>query len=299
MWQVSITAAAETEEAVASLLERQFQKPVSVYWHEPTGRSTATVYLSKLPASGASLRAGLRRALREIAACGLNTRRAKIVVKPLPSENWAHSWKRHFKPIAIGRALLIKPGWSRRRPRPGQQVVVLDPGLSFGTGHHPTTLFCLRRIARCRDVSRRQSLLDIGSGSGILAIAAAKLGYAPVAAFDFDPVAVRVSRQNVKKNNVGHVVRPRRQDLTRLARGKARQYDVVCANLTADLLVSEAAAICARVKPGGRLIVAGVRDSQFAGVQKILQKFRLTLEAKLSDKKWRSGQFVLSSRRRN
>src|SRR5439155_618396 len=84
--------------------------------------------------------------------------------------------------------LLIKPSWSRRRARRGQAVVILDPGLSFGTGQHPTTVFCLRELARLRKPGERQAFLDIGTGSGILAVAAAKLGYSPVCASEFDHV---------------------------------------------------------------------------------------------------------------
>ena len=117
-------------------------------------------------------------------------------------EDWAESWKRHFKPIEIGRRLLIKPSWSRRRPKPHQQVVVLDPGLSFGTGQHPTTAFCLAEVARLVKNAPARSFLDIGTGSGILAIAAARLNYQPIWAFDFDPEAVRMARANAQTNQV-------------------------------------------------------------------------------------------------
>jgi ribosomal protein L11 methyltransferase len=116
--------------------------------------------------------------------------------------------------------------------------------LSFGTGHHPTTAFCLEQIARLRNAGRRQSLLDMGSGSGILGIAAAKLGYAPVVAFDFDPDAVRVSKENAGLNQVN--VRVSRADLTRLPRRSGQRFEVVCANLIHDLLIQECAKI---VKP--------------------------------------------------
>src|ERR1700743_660101 len=92
------------------------------------------------------------------------------------------------------------PSTTQSRLRKAQAVIILDPGLSFGTGQHPTTFFCLRQLVACRKPGVEQSFLDIGTGSGILAIAAAKLGYRPVEAFDFDPASVRVSLENVKKN---------------------------------------------------------------------------------------------------
>jgi len=292
VWQVSISTTAEAEDAVACLLERRFQKPASIYWDEKTGRRTVTVHPARLGKSVPQLCSALREGLQKVQDCGLNSAPGKIIVKRLPRQNWAESWKRHFKPIEIGHFLLIKPGWSRRPPRHGQQVIILDPGLSFGTGHHPTTLFCLEQLAHCRRLGEKQSFLDIGTGSGILAIAAAKLGYAPVDAFDNDPAAVRVSQENVKKNKLRRRVRPRRQDLSKLKIKGSPTFDLICANLMFDLLVKEAARLCAQLQPGGKLIVAGLLREQFSDVAKTLRKFNLTLEVSRSDKQWRSGQFA-------
>jgi ribosomal protein L11 methyltransferase len=217
--------------------------------------------------------------------------RSGLLIKKLPRENWAESWKRHFQPMEIGGALLIKPGWSRRRARPGQRVVRLDPGLSFGTGHHATTSFCLEQLAACRRPGAGQSFLDIGAGSGILAIAAAKLGYRPVQAFDCDPEAIRVSRANARRNRVQDRVRPRRQDLTRLPARSGRRWDVICANLTADLLGSQAGKICARLKPGGQLIVAGILRSEFCQIRDKFVTFGLTLAGNEVKEEWHSGRF--------
>jgi ribosomal protein L11 methyltransferase len=296
VWQVSISTTAQAEEAVACLLERHFQKPAAVYCDEATGASNVTIYPQRMPRPVQAVRAHLRGALRALEDCGLDFGTAKITVKPLPRQNWAESWKRHFKPIEIGRFLLIKPAWSRRRPRRGQRVVILDPGLSFGTGHHPTTFFCLQQLARCRRPGQKQSFLDIGTGSGILAIAAAKLGCSPIEAFDHDPAAIRVSRQNVKINHVRHRFWPRRQDLTTLKNTKnknPRRYDIICANLARDLLVNQASKICARLNPGGKLIVAGLLRREFGEVRKTLRRFNLTLQVSMNDNYWKSGQFVL------
>ena len=138
--------------------------------------------------------------------------------------------------------------------------------------------------------------MDIGTGSGILAIAAAKLGYSSIDAFDHDPAAIRVSRQNVKKNHVRHRLWPRRQDLTTLKNShnkNPRRYDIICANLARDLLVNQASKICARLNPGGKLIVAGILRRQFGEVRKTLRRFNLTLQVSMNDKYWQSGQFVL------
>ena len=293
MWQVSIATTAEAEEAVSCLLERFFEKPASVYCDEATGARRVTVYPDRLTSSATLTQAQLRGVLRELRGCGLDFGRARIAIKLLPRENWAESWKRHFKPIEIGHSLLIKPGWSKRRPRAGQHVVLLDPGLSFGTGHHPTTLFCLQQLAKCRLPDQRQSFFDIGTGSGILAIAAAKLGYSPVEAIDYDPAAVRVSRENVVLNKVQRQVWPRQKDLSKLKTTGVKEFDIVCANLTSDILMSEVAKIHARLKSGGKLIIAGLLAEQFGNVAKILHGFGLTLEVSVTYKPWKSGQFVL------
>jgi ribosomal protein L11 methyltransferase len=292
MWQVSVLTTAEGEEAVAGLLERFFRLQASIYCDGATGRRTVTVYPGRLAQPTPAVRARLRGALRGLRDFGPDFGPGRLTFKPLRRENWAQSWKRHFKPIKVGGVLLIKPPWSRRKPRAGQYAVILNPGMSFGTGHHQTTLFCLQQLVRCRRAGQKQSFLDIGTGSGILAIAAAKLGYAPVEAFDNDPVAVRVSRQNVGKNRARDKVWPQQKDLARLKSKGARRHDVICANLARELLISEASTICARLKPGGKLIVAGTLRRQFDEVEKNLRQFGLTLEVRKSDISWTSGQFV-------
>src|SRR5262249_3273167 len=147
-------------------------------------------------------------------------------------EDWAESWKRHFRPVEIGSRLLLKPSWSRRRPRKNQVLLVLDPGLSFGTGQHPTTRFCLEQLVAF--ASRNRSFLDLGTGSGILVIAAKKLGYRRVTAIDSDPDAVRIARANAKRNRLEEKLRLVHQDLTRLPVGW-RKHDLVCANLGYEL----------------------------------------------------------------
>jgi ribosomal protein L11 methyltransferase len=290
MWQVSISTSAEGEEAVAQLLERTFQQTPSVFRHEKTAALVVTAYPKRLPGTNRALLQSLREGLGQLRQFGLDPGPAKISIRPLPRQNWAHSWKRHFQPIDIRGRLLVRPSWSRRRARPGQRVVILDPGLSFGTGQHPTTLFCLEQLADCRRPGAKQSFLDIGTGSGILAIAAAKLGYDPVVAFDCDPVAVRVSRQNIKRNKV--MVRLGRGDVTRMPRPAQERYDVVCANLISDLLLAEGKAIRELLKPDGRLVVAGILAREFKKITRYFHEINLTSERTRVDKEWKSGQFA-------
>jgi ribosomal protein L11 methyltransferase len=168
---------------------------------------------------------------------------------------------------------------------------VLNPGLSFGTGQHPTTAFCLREIARRRHLGTGESFLDIGTGSGILAIAAAKLGYWPVNAFDFDPDAVKIARVNAQRNGVGRKIRFWRGDAARLALRPVRKFDLICANLISTLLIAERRRIAAQLKSGGRLVLAGILKSEFTSVEKYFAQLNLKLVSAKTEKEWRSGAF--------
>ena len=207
-------------------------------------------------------------------------------------EDWAESWKKHFKAIEVGPALLVKPSWIKRQPRPGQSVVVLDPGLSFGTSQHPTPFaFCLHEIVRCRKKATTWSFLDIGTGSGILAIAAAKLGYQPVHAFDFDPESVRVARANAQVNGVTGKIKLTRGDVTKLPAKPARQYDLVCANLISNLLIAEQKTIVNRVKSDGTLVLAGILAAEFSQVQQAFAACGLKAgRSSKIEEEWRSGR---------
>jgi len=188
--------------------------------------------------------------------------------------------------------LLVKPSWSKKRPAKNQAVVILDPGLSFGTGQHPTTSFCLDQIARGRENRTQLSaFLDIGTGSGILAIAAAKLGYAPVHAFDFDPDSVRVAKENLRENRVTAQVKLTRGDVTQLPLKPARQFDLVCANLISNLLIAERRRIVNRVKRGGTLVLAGILAVEFVEVERAFADLGLKLMASRVENEWRSGAF--------
>jgi ribosomal protein L11 methyltransferase len=308
--RISVTTTPEAEDAVAEWLSAILGLPASAYADSETGASTVTVYLQRKLRSPRKVRKEISAGLMRIKNCGLKIGPGKIVMARVRREDWAESWKRHFKPIEIkfnnrkdelcespvsrrklgtritrpseklGKSLLIKPSWSKRKPRKGQAVVVLDPGLSFGTGQHPTTAFCLhqivavvcdRRNRRSQSAATAQSFLDLGTGSGILAIAAAKLGYSPVHAMDFDPEAFRVARANVRTNRVHQKLKIRRGNVTKLPVSPRQRYDLVCANLISNLLITERRRITAQLNRIGTLVLAGILKSEFAEVQKAFE----------------------------
>ncbi len=311
LWRVSVATTPEAEDAVAELLGATLCQPVSTWLNLETGTSTVNAYLpqpfmnptapascrrvSSLPAgrrgSQKQVRKQILDGLYRIKKCGLKTGSGKVTITKLRHEDWAESWKRHFPPIEIGRELLIKPSWCKRRARKNQAVVVLDPGLSFGTGQHPTTAFCLRELVRCGKNRAGRSFLDMGTGSGILAIAAAKLGYSPVHALDFDPEAVRVARTNAQANGVQGNVRISRQDVAKLPIRPGRQYDLICANLLSTLLIAERQRLVARLKPAGTLVLAGILKPEFSRVRRAFAELGLKLAATETRNEWPSGSF--------
>lgn len=289
LWRISILTSLEAEDAIAELLQKVTGSSTAAYFNLETGVSTISAFRQTRFAR--STRTTIALGLKQIAGCGLNIGTGKIQIARVKREDWSESWKKHFKPLEIGRTLLVKPSWIKRQPRPGQAVVILDPGLSFGTGQHPTTSFCLSQIVHRQKNGTIQSFLDIGTGSGILAIAAAKLNYHPVHAFDFDPACVQTAKANARTNGLDSKIRITRGDVTRLPSRPARQYDLVCANLISNLLIAEKRKIAACVKPDGTLVLAGILKTEFSLVQKAFATCGLKLVASKIEKEWRSGAF--------
>jgi len=181
----------------------------------------------------------------------------------LGSREWEEIWKKHFSRHLIGEGLEICPVWEADEPPPGgRKRVLVNPGMSFGTGEHFTTRFCLEMLEGLCHQSPPDSLLDVGTGSGILAIAAAKLGVPRITATDSDIQAVETAKGNAKLNGVGTVVDFGEADITLSPAGGP--YDVVCANLYAGILI-EAATVLLRAA-GQHLIVSGIRDVEVDGV---------------------------------
>jgi ribosomal protein L11 methyltransferase len=298
LWRITVKTSLEAEDAVTEMLGGLFDAAVAAYFNLETGVSTVSVFRDQKPAT-AKVKAEIATGLKRIATCGLKLGSGRIEISKVKREDWAESWKRHFHPLEIGDRLLIQPSWSKQRPKRGQAVVILDPGLSFGTGQHPTTSFCLGQIVAAVDGFRTdrpkraavKSFLDIGTGSGILAIAAAKLGFAPVHAFDFDPESVRVAKENARKNRVEARLKPTRGDITKQPLKAARRYDLVCANLISNLLIAERRRIVNRLKPDGTLVLAGILAVEFGEVQSAFQKLGLKLTAKRVENEWCSGAF--------
>jgi ribosomal protein L11 methyltransferase len=292
--QVALATTPEAEDAVGELMHAVFGVAPSVFTHPELRVPVLSVYLDEKNSITEAQRQTIAEGMARIEDFGLAIGDWKLEVKPLRREDWVDSWKRHFQPIRIGgkgKKLLVRPSWRKDKAAPGQAVVVLDPGLSFGTGQHATTKYCLRQLVAHRKRGE-QSLLDVGTGSGILAIAGVKLGYRPVRAIDFDSEAIRVARANAKRNRVTRHLEPKVGDVTKLSPRARVKFDVVCANLYYDLLTANAHRLIAHVKPNGVLVLAGILDKQFAEVQAAVEGQGMVLKKTARQGEWRSGVFV-------
>ncbi|MCS6771002.1 MAG: 50S ribosomal protein L11 methyltransferase [Kiritimatiellae bacterium] len=201
----------------------------------------------------------------------------------LKRRSWQTFWKHHFKAQDIGSRLRIQPAWNRRRPVRGRVCVLLDPGLSFGTGEHFTTRFCLEQLDRLLTKHPGSSVLDVGTGSGILALAAAKLGARRVVAIDHDPQAVAHARANARLNRLGNRIRFSVRDLEQDGPPRGR-FDVVCANLYSRLLTRFADSLAGAARHFA--VLSGIRDAELDAVAEAYIRLGLREVARDGDGEW-------------
>ncbi len=184
-------------------------------------------------------------------------------------EDWANAWKEHYRPVRAGRRVVVTPPWQDYDAKEGGDVVViLDPGMAFGTGTHPTTRLCLMALED--ELRPGDAVFDVGTGSGILAIAAVLLGASRVDAVDIEPVSVRQAAENFERNSVADRVRIT-EGSADAARSFGGRYDLVLANIIARILVEISSDLVAAVKPGGTLVLSGIIEPK---EDDVLQTFR-------------------------
>ncbi len=176
--------------------------------------------------------------------------------RQVAEEDWAEAWKKYYTILHVGQHLVIKPSWLEYVPTHGDIVIELDPGMAFGTGLHPTTRLCLAALEERMTPGAR--VLDVGTGSGILSIAAARLGASEIVALDTDPIAVETATRNVAISHVTHLVRVQRGSVE-LAQNSPR-FDLICVNILAEVIAEMAPSLAKVLKPGGILIASGILD---------------------------------------
>lgn len=197
----------------------------------------------------------------------------------LPDADWNESWKKGFTPLDVGETFTILPPWEERRQ--GRINLVIDPGMAFGTGHHETTRSCLVLMEKYAPRVTKDRFLDVGTGTGLLAVAAAKLGFKQVLGVDTDPLAIEAAKMNCELNDAGAVV-VREGDIS-VAEGT---YDVIAANLFSGLLIKLAPEIASRLKPGGIAVLAGMLRGQEGEVIESMKRLGLAHIEKIVEGKW-------------
>lgn len=206
----------------------------------------------------------------------------KIETVGVNEEDWANSWKAYYKPIKIGKRLVIVPAWEKYNAAEGELIVRMDPGMAFGTGTHETTRLVIQLLEKYTEPGCR--MLDVGTGSGILAICASKLGAAECRAYDIDPMAVRVANENIKDSGLPNIT-CEVSDLLRQV-DKSKPYDLICANIVADIIIRMTPDVGAYMHEKTVLLASGIISERSADVIECFEKNGFTIVEKLEDNGW-------------
>ena len=282
--EVSVEVDHETAEAVAEVLSRYTRRGV-VIEGGPDGWETEPVIVRGYLPADDQLWSVKRRIEEGLWHLGQIRPVPEPSFRTIAEEDWSEAWKKQLKVLRIGERLVIRPSWLEHSPEPEDVIIELDPGMAFGTGLHPTTQLCLCALERL--IRPGLEVLDLGTGSGILAIAAAKLGAGHVAAYDNDEQAVQVARANVIQNGVSDGVTVRRGSLS----DAPERYDLVVVNILARVVMKMAeAGLSERLRPGGALVAAGITADQAAEVVAALERNGLELTDQRQRNDWVSLQ---------
>jgi ribosomal protein L11 methyltransferase len=251
---------------------------------DPSRPATVRGYVPAVDAALADhAAADVAEALGHLQAFGLRPI-GELRTRLVHEADWAEAWKAYFPVLRVGRRLVIEPTWRRHRAAPGDVVISLDPGMAFGTGLHPTTRLCLEGLERLADDGRmkRARVLDVGCGSGILAIAALKLGAVSAMGVDTDPIAVESTLANARRNGLARRLRASEGSVPT---GQP-EVDVVLANLIAGVLVQLAAPLRGALRPGGTLLASGIFVDREDEVRRAFDGAGLEVAARLAEGEW-------------
>ena len=215
----------------------------------------------------------------------------ELTIEPLEESDWESAWKAHFDLLRVGRRLVIKPSWIDHAPVAGDLTIELDPGMAFGTGYHPTTRMCLEALEEL--VQPGMSVLDLGTGSGILSMAAVRLGAGVVLALDKDATAVTAARRNFKAGCFTPQARASRGTLPHQLAADAG-FDLAVANISSKVILDRAPYLCRALRPGGMLIASGFMEDRMGEVEGGLAEAGLVRRETHRDDEWAALVLVRS-----
>jgi len=213
----------------------------------------------------------IKERLNQLLLYGLDPGKGTVTVAEVKEDEWASAWKKYYKPVTISERITIAPVWEDYQPKHADEIVIeLDPGMAFGTGTHPTTVLCIRALEKY--VRPGDRVYDVGTGSGILSIAAAKLGAREILALDLDEVAVRSAQSNVKINKESGKITVKKNNLLDNVEGPA---ELVVANILAEVIVRFTEDVARGLVPGGLFIASGIITAREADVKQALREAKL------------------------
>lgn len=205
----------------------------------------------------------------------------RVETREVQEEDWQDAWKAYYKPVSIGKHLVIKPTWEEYSTRGDEIIIHMDPGQAFGTGTHPTTAMCLEMIEEF--IKPGDKVVDVGTGSGILAIAAARMGAAKVMAVDSDPVAVGAARENVRRNGLDAAVEVREGNLLDNVGGR---FQLVIANILSSVIKELAPEAAGVLEAGGHFIASGIIKERLPEIRSVLEKTGFVIEKICEQGEW-------------
>ena len=232
------------------------------------------------------VKADLAARLADLTDFGLETGQVSLESQELAEEDWADNWKKYYEPARITHDLTIVPSWTDYEATPGEKIIKLDPGMAFGTGTHPTTkmsLFALEQVLR-----GGETVIDVGTGSGVLSIASSLLGAKEIYAYDLDDVAVRVAQENIALNPGMDNIQVAAGDLLR---GVDLEADVIVANILADVLIHLTEDAYRLVKDQGYLIMSGIISEKWDMVRASAEAAGFFLETHMIQGEWNACVF--------
>lgn len=278
--EVNVETSSEAAEAVAEVLSRFAPQGVALE-AGPGGIASGPVVVRAYLSAGVDLEQTRRQVSEALWHLGQILPIPEPTFRSVEETNWEEMWKRHLQVLKIGERVVIRPSWLEHLPQEDEVVIELDPGMAFGTGLHPTTQLCLMTLEE--RIQPRARVLDLGTGSGILAIAGAKLGAGSVLALDTDVDAVAAARRNLYQNQV--------LDRVEVGCGSLDQaegtFDLILVNILAKVIVEMAGqGLADRLAPGGTLVTAGILEDQAEEVEQALEAAGLVIVERRQIEDW-------------